>query len=211
MTRFRDRTDAGQILGDLLASRLSDIHDGVVLGLPRGGVPVAAAVASHLGLPLDVFVVRKLGLPGRPEYAMGAIASGGVTVIDESVVRRFGIPDSDVTAVIQREAAELSRREEAYRGDDAARDLEGRCVILVDDGIATGSSMHAAVEAVRAYGPSELIVAVPVAPRSAEMEFDPVVDRFFVAFTPRAFQAVGLWYEDFTQTSDEEVRAALAG
>jgi predicted phosphoribosyltransferase len=209
MRRFRDRDEAGEVLGLLLAETIGTITEGIVLGLPRGGVPVAARVATRFGLPLDVFIVRKLGLPRREEYAMGAIASGGVVVLDESVVRRFGISDADVTAVMEREAHELARREEMYRGDRPALDLEGRRVILVDDGVATGSSMRAAIEAVKAYEPSELIVAVPVAPRSAAAEFDPLVDRFIVALTPRMFQAVGLWYDDFTQTSDRQVQALL--
>jgi putative phosphoribosyl transferase len=140
---------------------------------------------------------------------MGAIASGGVTVLDDSVMRRFGVSKADVATVMEREVRELGRREEMYRGDDVALDLEGRCVVLVDDGIATGSSMRAAIEAVKAYEPSELIVAVPVAPRSAVLDFDPVVDQFIAALTPRTFQAVGMWYDDFSQTSDEEVRSAL--
>jgi predicted phosphoribosyltransferase len=209
MRRFMDRNEAGRILGDLLTDRLITVPNGIVLGLPRGGVPVAAGVATRLDLPLDVFVVRKLGLPGHPEYAMGAIASGGVTVLDESVIRRFSIPDTDVAAVMQSEAQELARRERLYRGERAAPVLGGRSVVLVDDGIATGSSMLAAIKAIRADDPSELIVAVPVAPRSAKAEFDPLVDLFIAALTPRMFQAVGLWYDDFAQTSDDEVRELI--
>ena len=211
MRRFRDRYHAGDLLGDLVAERLGEIGSGIVLGLPRGGVPVAARVAEHLGLPLDVFTVRKLGLPGHSEYAMGAIGSGGVTVLNEDAVARFGIDQGTIDAVAERELRELERRERLYRGDRPPLDLANKDVILVDDGVATGASMRAAIEAISAYGPASLIVAVPVAPTSAERELGPLVDSFISLSTPTPFRAVGLWYRDFTQTSDDEVRALLAG
>ena len=167
MERFRDRVHAGELLADVLDARRSS-DDGIVLALPRGGVPVAARVAERLGLPLDVFIVRKLGLPGRSEYAMGAIASGGVLVINEDAVTRLGITQEAIDTVAERELRELERREVLYRGDRPPLDLASRDVILVDDGIATGASMHAAIEAIKAYGPRSLLVAVPVAPLSAQ-------------------------------------------
>ena len=211
MRRFRDRYQAGELLGDVLDEQLGTIHDGIVLGLPRGGVPVAARVAERLSLPLDVFIVRKLGLPGHAEYAMGAIASGGVTVLNEDAVRRMGIDAETIAAAAERELRELERREKLYRGARPALNLTGRSVILVDDGIATGASLRAAIEAIDATGPASIVAAVPVAPRSAEREFRSLVDAFVALSTPRPFQAVGLWYDDFTQTTDDQVKALLAG
>lgn len=210
MERFRDRVHAGDLLADVLDARRG-INDGIVLGLPRGGVPVAARVAERLDIPLDVFIVRKLGLPGRSEYAMGAIASGGVIVINEDAVARLGITQEAIDTVAERELQELERREVLYRGDRPPLDLASRDVILVDDGIATGASMHAAIEAIKAYGPRSLLVAVPVAPLSAQSEFEGFVDAFIALWTPTPFQAVGLWYDDFTQTTDDEVRSLMSG
>jgi putative phosphoribosyl transferase len=210
MERFRDRIHAGDMLADVLDGRRG-IDDGIVLALPRGGVPVAARVAQRLGIPLDVFIVRKLGLPGRSEYAMGAIASGGVIVINEDAVSRLGISQESIDTVAERELQELERREVLYRGDRPPLDLASRDVILVDDGIATGASMHAAIEAIKAYQPRSLLVAVPVAPASAQSEFEGFVDAFIALSTPTPFQAVGLWYDDFTQTTDDEVRSLMSG
>ena len=209
MKRFRDRKQAGEALGEFLDANIGDVSRGIVLGLPRGGVPVAARVAHRLELPLDVFIVRKLGLPGHTEYAMGAIASGGVTVLNEDAVKRLGIDGATVEKVAEKERLELERRERLYRGDRPPLDLATRDVILVDDGIATGSSMLAAIEAIKANEPSSLVVAVPVAPRSAEHAIGPLVDRYFALATPTPFQAVGWWYQDFNQTSDAEVRSLL--
>ena len=209
MRRFRDRTEAGELLGEFLVSEMGNLDDGIVLGLPRGGVPVAARVAARLDLPLDVFIVRKLGMPGHEEYAMGAIASGGVMVLNEQALRGAGIDETSIQSVADRELVELARREFLYRGDRPPLELADRDVILVDDGIATGSTVRAAIEAIRINHASSVTVAVPVAPRSAKTEIGPLVDRYFALRTPTPFQAVGLWYQDFTQTSDEEVRSLL--
>jgi predicted phosphoribosyltransferase len=208
MGRFRDREHAGRILADALRP-YAGRPDVIVLGLPRGGVPVAAEVARELGAPLDVFVVRKLGVPGHPELAMGAIGSGGVRVLNESVVRPLGIPERVIDRVAAQEQRELERREQLFRGDRPAPDLKGRTVILVDDGLATGATMRAAVEALRRLAPARIVVAVPVgAPETCE-EFRPEVDEVVCAFTPEYFEAVGRWYEKFEQTTDDEVRALL--
>jgi predicted phosphoribosyltransferase len=208
--RFRDRTEAGRYLAELLQGEYGGLDNVVVLALPRGGVPVAYEVAQALGAPLDVFVVRKVGVPGHPELAMGAIATGGVLVIDEVLVRRLGISDAELRQVVEAELRELERREQAYRGDRGPPQLEGKTVILVDDGLATGSTMRAAALAVRKYRPARVVVAVPVAAEQTCDEFREDVDHVVCAVTPRPFHAVGLWYEDFTQTSDEEVRELLA-
>jgi putative phosphoribosyl transferase len=210
MKRFRDRVHAGDLLADVLEAHRG-IDDGIVLALPRGGVPVAARVAGRLGIPLDVFIVRKLGLPGHSEYAMGAIASGGVIVVNEDAVSRLGISQEAIDAVAERELRELERREDLYRGDRPPLDLQSRDVVLVDDGVATGASMHAAIEAVKAYEPLSVVVAVPVAPVSAREEFERLVDAFIALSTPVPFHAVGLWYDDFTQTTDDEVRSLMSG
>ena len=205
---FADRREAGQVL----ASRLSAYRgrrDAVVLALPRGGVPVAFEITEAIDAPLDIFVVRKLGMPGHPEYAIGAIASGGVRVLSEDVVRWYGIPDSAVEAVAASELAELERREREYREDRPLTDLRNRIVILVDDGLATGSTMRAAVQAVRAFEPAKVVVAVPVGAPSTCAAFTDVADETVCARTPDPFAAVGLWYRDFSQTSDEEVRRLL--
>jgi len=205
---FRDRADAGR----QLATRLTPYaHRAgvVVLGLPRGGVPVAAEVADHLGAPLDVFVVRKLGVPGHEELAMGAIASGGARVLNDDVLAGLGIPASMVEAVTRQEQAELERRERLYRGDRGPVAVRGRIVILVDDGLATGASMRAAVTALRAREPAYLVVAVPVGAPATCAAFETITDEVVCAVTPSRFVAVGLWYEDFGQTTDEEVREFL--
>jgi putative phosphoribosyl transferase len=196
----------------VLASRLQSYagrDDVVVLALPRGGVPVAYEVASALGAPLDVFLVRKLGTPGHRELAMGAIASGGVRVLNDDVVRWYGIPESAIESVAREETEELERRERAYRRDRPAPDLAGRIVILVDDGLATGSTMRAAAQAVRVHGPSRVIVAVPVGARQTCSEIAAVADEVVCARMPEPFSAVGQWYLDFVQTEDDEVRDLL--
>ena len=206
--RYRDRVDAGRRLAGLLR-RYANRPDVVVLALPRGGVPVAFEVATALHVPLDVFVVRKLGLPSHPELAIGAIASGGVRLVDESAVRRFGVTDSQLAAVSAAEERELERRERAYRHRLPSPDLHGKTVILIDDGLATGASMAAAATAVRAQDPARIVVAVPVAARETCDAFGEMVDELVCAATPEPFNAVGLWYEDFSQTSDEEVHQLL--
>jgi putative phosphoribosyl transferase len=206
---FRDRAEAGRVLAEKLKA-YANRPDVVVLALPRGGVPVAYEVARKLNAPLDVFLVRKLGVPGHTELAMGAIASGGVRVLNEDVVDYLRIPDETIDAVAAEELKELDRRERAYRGYDGAPDVRGRTVILVDDGLATGSSMRAAVTALRERQPARIIVAVPVAARATCNEFRSQVDEIVCAVTPEPFRAVGLWYEDFSQTTDEEVRDLLA-
>jgi predicted phosphoribosyltransferase len=209
MKRFADRAEAGR----RLAERLRDYagrDDVIVLGLPRGGVPVAAEVARALGAPLDVFLVRKLGVPGREELAFGAIASGGARVLNNDVVGTLGIDARTIEQVATREQAELERRAEAYRGTAAPPDLAGRTTILVDDGLATGASMRAAVEAVRGLGPERVVVAVPAAARQTCDELARDVDEVVCLLTPEPFFAVGLWYRDFSETSDDDVRAALA-
>ena len=205
---FQDRKDAGR----QLALRLTDYANRsglLVLGLPRGGVPVAYEVARELHAPLDVFLVRKLGVPGQEELAMGAIASGGVRVINEDVVRQLHIPDSVIDAVAKQELRELERRELAYRGDRPSPDVKDRTAILIDDGLATGSTMRAAALALRKQDPAQIVVAVPVAAAQTCDEFRSVVDEIICAVTPERFYGVGLWYEDFSQTSDEEVRELL--
>jgi putative phosphoribosyl transferase len=206
--QYADRTEAGQAL----AKRLQHYRgnpDVIVLALPRGGVPVASEVARALSAPLDVFIVRKLGVPGHEEYAMGAIASGGVRVMNPDVAG-LRISESAIQAVVEREQRELERRERLYRGDRPPVDLAGRIAILIDDGLATGSTMRAAATAVRQHGPSRIVVAVPVAAAETCDEFRREVDEVICAITPEPFRAVGLWYEDFDQTTDDEVHALLA-
>ena len=205
---FRDRTDAGQALAQELRAYAS--RDGVlVLALPRGGVPVAHEVAAALGVPLDVFLVRKLGVPGHEELAMGAIASGGVRVLNDDVVQHLHVPESVIDAVAREEQQELERRAREYRGDRPAPDVRGKTVILVDDGLATGSTMRAAAAALRRQQPARLVVAVPVAAQQTCEELRGEVDEVVCALTPEPFYAVGVWYEDFSQTTDNEVRALL--
>src|SRR5207253_1402350 len=205
---FQDRADAGRQLAEQLLS-YAGRDDVIVLALPRGGVPVAFAVAQRLGVPLDVFIVRKLGVPFHEELAMGAIASGGVRVLNEDVVQYLGLSDEDIDPVAQKELEELNRRERAYRHGRPPMELRGRIVILVDDGLATGSTMRAAVAAVRSLEPERVIVAVPVAAQESCATLKEDADEVFCLRTPDNFQAVGLWYRDFGQTSDDEVRALL--
>jgi erythromycin esterase-like protein/predicted phosphoribosyltransferase len=205
---FRDRRDAGRVLAGLL-DHYRDQPNVVVLGLPRGGVPVAFEVARALDAPLDVFVVRKLGAPGHEELAMGAIASGGVAVLNDDVVRGLGITPEVIQRVAEQEGRELLRREQAYRDGRPMPELADKTVILVDDGLATGSSMHAAVIALREHHPGRIVVAVPAAPKSTCQELDAIVDEVICATTPSPFMAVGASYWDFSQTTDEEVRDLL--
>ena len=209
LPRFRDRSEAGRLLAAKLAD-YADRPDVVVLALPRGGVPVAYEVARALGAPLDVFLVRKLGIPGHEELAMGAVATGGVRVLNEQVVRALRIPDYVIDAIAAKEEQELARRERLYRGDRPPPDVRGRTVILVDDGLATGATMHAAIQALRQQQPAHIVVAVPAASPEACDELKEEVDDVVCAVTPEPFYAVGLWYEDFSQTTDEEVRDLLA-
>jgi len=208
--RYRDRVQAGQVLASRLAA-FADRSDVLVLALPRGGVPVGYEVAADLHVPLDVFVVRKLGLPGQPELAMGAIASGGTRVLNPEVVEYLGVPASVIDAVAAEEQRELERRERRYRGDVPPPAIDGRTIILVDDGLATGSTMRAAAAAARQCDPAAVIVAVPVAPPTTcdALKGDPAVDDVVCPVRPEYFSAVGLWYENFAQTTDEEVRDLL--
>jgi putative phosphoribosyl transferase len=208
MFRFRDRVHAGQYLAERLP-QYAKIPHAVVLGLPRGGVVVAAEVARRLELPLDIFLVRKLGVPGYEELAMGAIASGGVRVMNEDVLRQTSISESAIEAVTRREERELVRREEAYRGNRSRLDMKDLTVILVDDGLATGATMRAAVTALRRQGPRRIVVAVPTAAPDTCDDFRAEVDEILCAMTPTPFYAVGAWYEDFAQTTDEEVQQLL--
>jgi putative phosphoribosyl transferase len=208
-TRFFDRTEAGQFLAESLI-KYADREDVIVLALPRGGVPVAAEVAKRLNAPLDVFVVRKLGLPDHPELAMGAIASGGVRVFNGEVVNALRIPDEVIDDVSGEELIELQRREKMYRADLPPLDVEGKTVIVVDDGIATGSTMLAAVSALRQLDARRIVVAAPVIAASTYSEMQRAADEVAAVMLPENFYAVGLWYKDFSQTSDKEVRALLA-
>jgi len=205
---FADRREAGREVASMLR-KYAGRDDVVVLALPRGGVPVAFEIAEAIDAPLDIFVVRKLGMPGHPEYAMGAIASGGIRVISDDVIRWYGISPAAIDAVAREELAELERREREYRRGRPMTDLHGRTAILVDDGLATGSTMRAAVQAVRALGPARVVVAVPVGAPSTCEEFTDITDETVCARTPEPFSAVGLWYRDFSQTTDDEVRTLL--
>jgi predicted phosphoribosyltransferase len=207
--QFEDRRDGGRRLAERLG-RYAGRADLVVLGLPRGGVPVAFEVARELAAPLDVFLVRKLGVPGHEELAMGAIASGGIRVLNEDVIRAAGLPQSVVDAVATRELRTLEERERAYRGEQAPVDVRGRTAVLVDDGVATGATMRAAIEALRDRGAAAIVVAVPTAPPETCAELRREVDDIVCATTPDPFTAVGLWYRDFTPVSDREVRELLA-
>ncbi len=204
---FADRRDAGRRLGGLLG-HLAD-EDVVVLGLPRGGVPVAFEIALALSAPLDVIIVRKLGAPRQPELAMGAIGEGGVRLVDEGVIRSVGATDAEVTAIEARERTELARRAREFRGDAAPIEVEGRIAIIVDDGIATGSSARVACRIVRARGASRLVLAVPVAPERWTRELRGEADEFVCVSAPRWYRSVGEWYRDFTQTTDAEVIECL--
>jgi len=206
---FRDRLDAGQRLVTQLHA-YANHPDVLVLALPRGGVPVAFEVAQALNAPLDVFLVRKLGLPGQEELAMGAITTGGVMVLNSEVVDTLRIPDRIIHQIAAQEQRELERRERLYRGDRPPPDVRGKTLILVDDGLATGSTMRAATAALREQEPDRIVVAVPVAPPETCDEFRDIVDDIVCAITPDPFYAIGLWYEDFSQTTDDEVRDLLA-
>lgn len=206
---FRDRHEAGRLLAQSLRQYANN-RDVLVLGLPRGGVPVAYEVAIALGVPLDVFVVRKLGVPGHEEAAFGAIASGGVRVLDPSVIAYLHITGDVIDRITRNERVELERREELYRPDRGFSRVQGQTVILVDDGIATGASMSAAVEALRQERPARLVVATPVASPSALAALSRVADDVVCITVPQMFRAVGLWYEDFSQTSNAEVRRLLS-
>lgn len=205
---FADRVEAGEELAAHLR-RYAGRSDVIVLGLPRGGVPVAAIVAGALGAPLDVFTVRKLGVPGHRELAMGAIASGGARVLDQRLIADLDLPDLAVGRVIAEEERELARREQVFRAGRGPLHVAGRIVILVDDGLATGSTMRAAVQAIRDLGPSHVVVAVPVGSSEACRALEQVADDVVCARIPRRFVAVGQWYRDFSETSDAEVTALL--
>jgi len=207
--RFHNRTEAGRRLAANLAA-YANRPDILVLALPRGGVPVACEVARALHAPLDVVLVRKLGVPGREELAMGAIAAGGVRVLNADVVEGLGIPNGVIDGVAAAEQRELQRRERAYRGDRPAPEVRDRIVILVDDGLATGTTMHAAVAAVRQQQPAHIIVAVPTIALASCAAFRSAVDALVWVIAPEWFGAVGLWYDDFTAPTDDEIRALLA-
>jgi predicted phosphoribosyltransferase len=207
--RFRDRNEAGRLLANRLAA-FQGRPDVLVLALPRGGVPVAAEVARALDAPLDIFLVRKLGLPGQEELAMGAIASGGVRVVNEEVVQSLDVPDEVIEAAVADAQRELERRERLYRDGRATANVRARIVILVDDGLATGSTMRAAIAALRRRGPDMIIVAVPVGAVSTCEELRALADGVVCLMTPDPLYAVGVWYEDFTQVTDEDVRRILS-
>ena len=206
---FRDRTEAGQVLARCL-QQYKNQPDVLILGLPRGGVPVAYEVARELNAPLDVFIVRKLGVPGHEELGMGAIATGGVRTLQDGIVRELGISPQTIEAVSAREQAELERRERLYRGDRPAPTIKGRTVVIVDDGLATGSTMKAAIQAVRQQDPRQVIVAVPTAPSETCEQLKESADHVVCALTPEPFFSVGGSYADFTQITDGEVRDLIA-
>ena len=208
MERFKDRRDAGQVLARKL-SAYADQTDVIVLALPRGGIPVAYEVALALNAPLDIFLVRKLGLPGREELAIGAIASGGIRVLNEDIIRVLSVPEEVINIVVRHELQELERREHAYRENRPAPDLRDRKVILIDDGLATGASMRAAVVGVRAQHPAWIVIAVPAAAPELCDAFQFEVDEMVCAMTPEPFYGLSRWYEDFSQTTDAEVRMFL--
>lgn len=210
MDPYEDRRHAGAVLAEAMA-HWKGRDDVVVLALPRGGVPVAAVVADALGAPLDVLVVRKLGVPGHVELAMGAIADGGMVVRNDDVIKAFGVDAATVESVIHAEAAEVSRRESAYRGGRPPVELAGRGVIVVDDGLATGASMRVAVAAVRCAHPRAVVVAVPVGAADTCAALAELADEVVCPLIPNDFRAVGVWYRDFTQTTDDEVRSLLRG
>ena len=206
---FHDRFEAGRMLASLLTA-YANWPDAIVLGLPRGGVAVAYEVARALHLPLDVFIVRKLGVPGQDELAMGAIASGGVRVLNHAVINALGLGQAEIDQVIRREEQELRRREQQFRGERPPLQLKGKTVIVVDDGLATGATMWAAVAAIRQRGPAKIVMAVPVAAPAECEAFRQIADEVVCAVTAEPLHAVGLWYEDFPQLTDEEVRALLS-
>jgi putative phosphoribosyl transferase len=206
--RFEDRADAGRVLAGML-SAYAGLPGTIVLGLPRGGVPVAYEVARALELPLDIFLVRKLGVPGHEELAMGAIATGGVRVLNDDVVGPLGIDAATLDRVAAREQQELERREAAYRGGRPRPDVSGQTVILVDDGLATGSTMLVAIRALQLQRPARIVVAVPTAAPSVCSQIGREVDEIICAIMPEPFHAVGLWYDDFSETTDDDVRMLL--
>ncbi len=206
---FRDRAGAGKRLAAVLADAYAGRSDVLVLALPRGGVPIGVEVADALGAELDLMLVRKLGVPGHRELAMGAVATGGVSVLNQDVTRALGIGYEVIDAVAGRERAELMRRERAYRGAQPPVEVEGRALILVDDGLATGATMRAAVESVQALRPAEVVVAVPVAPEDTCRELEEVADKVICLESPEPFLAIGAWYERFPEVTDNEVRALL--
>jgi predicted phosphoribosyltransferase len=205
---FRNRREAGRRLAAAL-HEYAGRSDTIVLALPRGGVPVGYEIADALHVPLDVFVVRKLGLPGQEELAMGALASGNVRVLDQELIRAARVTPEDIEHVTAIERAELERREQRYRGDRPFPQVAGRTIILVDDGLATGATMRAAVAALRNEQPATIVVAVPVAATETCDAFRDIADEIICAETPEPFRAVGLWYEDFSQTTDDEVHELL--
>ncbi len=206
---FLDRRDAGQRLAQELGS-YANRSDLLVFGLPRGGVPVAYEVAHALHAPLDVFIVRKLGFPGHPELAMGAIATGGVRILDRRLIEMYDVPEDAIDEVTESEQRELERREKLYRDDRPSPEVRDHTVILIDDGLATGSTMRAAVQALRQEGARKVVVAVPIAPPDTCEAMSHEVDDIICAITPEPFLAVGVWYADFSETTDEEVRELLA-
>lgn len=205
---FANRQEAGRRLASVLGL-YAGREDLIVLGIPRGGVPVAYEVASALGAPLDVFVVRKLGVPWQPELAFGAIATGGVRFLDRDIVESLRLPEAEIKRVTEKETRELERRERTYRGGMRALGLEGKTVILVDDGIATGASTHAAISALRQLKPTQIVLAVPVGPAFTCRRLRPEVDHLVCLHAPESFYAIGQFYEDFSQVSDEEVIGLL--
>ncbi|HKY42615.1 MAG TPA: phosphoribosyltransferase [Pyrinomonadaceae bacterium] len=205
---YSDRREAGRVLASKLM-KYKDRPNVIVLALPRGGVPVAYEVAKILNAPLDIFLVRKLGVPGHEELAMGAIATGGVRVLNDDVVEYLNIPDSVIDEITDDELRELRRRERAYRGNRPEPDVRGQTVILVDDGLATGSTIRAAAQALRQQGPNKIVVAVPVSAVQTCDEYRIGVDEIVCAVTPEPFLGVGRWYDDFSQTTDEEVHDLL--
>jgi predicted phosphoribosyltransferase len=208
MAPFKDRRDAGRKLAQKLMTYAGQ-SNAVVLALPRGGVPVAYEVALALRVPLDIFIIRKLGVPGREELALGAIASGGVRVLNGDLIRMLGVPDEVINFVVKRELEEMHRREKAYRNDRPPLEVRERAVILIDDGLATGASMRAAIEGLRAQQPARIVVAVPTAAPDVCEAFETEVDEIVCAVTPEPFYGVGRWYEDFSQVTDAEVRILL--
>ena len=205
---FKNRTEAGQLLAEALKA-YAGRTDVLTLGLPRGGVPVAFEVAQALKAPLDLMLVRKLGVPGQEELAMGAIATGGIRILNQELVEGLNISDAALEAVVNKEKRELERREHAYRGDRPAPEIRNRCIILIDDGVATGATMRAAVSALRQQQPMQIIIGTPVAPPDAVENLKQEANEVICLATPEGFSAIGHWYISFPQTSDEEVRALL--
>jgi predicted phosphoribosyltransferase len=208
MAIFHDRSHAGRKLAEKLTA-YRDRRNVIVLALPRGGVPVACEVALALNAPVDIFIVRKLGVPGQEELALGAIASGGIRILNDEIIHQLNIPQRVIEAITQQELQELERRERAYRGNRPPLEVRDHIVILIDDGLATGASMRAAVKGLRTRNPRWLVVAVPTAASEICEEFERIADEMICATTPEPFYGVGMWYEDFSQTTDEEVQKIL--